>query len=244
MPPLHHMKFISFLSLLIMCGGFAQQSKKVIQIDISSLLNARPVTTLTQGKLITWTKGIDGDGLADGYLTQSAASLNGDKDAHALPDKALISANTQHPEILLHYNNSDDKHNQARFVSGPGEFVINIPANHYSQIFLGLSSAEGPSHLQCELIYSDGNDVKNYSLPDYYNNIRANDSNFTYVLTDLAKWGENNNMTEKDHHNIHLLILSIEPGRTLTGIKVKKAKEGYLVFWSATGISNSVKIKI
>ena len=90
-------------------------------------------------------------------------------------------------------------------VSGAGEFIINIPKDHYSQILLGLSSAEGPSHLQCELIYSDGNEVKNYLLPDYYNNVPADDPNFTCLLTDLAKWGKNNNMAEKDHHNIHLL---------------------------------------
>src|SRR3954447_10339157 len=84
------MKLISTLLVITICTASAAQSKKVVQIDITALLNARPVTTLKKGKLTTWTKGIDGNGLADGYLTKSAASFVGDKEAHALPDEALI----------------------------------------------------------------------------------------------------------------------------------------------------------
>jgi hypothetical protein len=68
----------------LLSGGSAVNSQKVIQIDISPLLNARPVTTLTHGHLISWTKGIDDNGLSDGYLTRSAALFKGDKGAHAL----------------------------------------------------------------------------------------------------------------------------------------------------------------
>ena len=118
------MKFLFVLFLFITGGGLAPSRKKVIQIDIASLVNARPVTTFTKGKLITWTKGIDGNGKADGYLTQSAALFKGDMKAHALPDNSVNAANHLHPDILLHYNNSDAVHNQARFVSGEGDFFI------------------------------------------------------------------------------------------------------------------------
>jgi hypothetical protein len=220
---------------LISCS-FIQKHNKVIQINISHLLNARPITTLSYGKLVSWTKGIDEGGFGDGYLTQSAASFNGDKDAHALPDNAIFGATAQHPEITLHYKNDDSVNNQARYVSGTGEFVIRIPKKQYSEIYLGLSSAEGPSSLQFDLIYTDGQEIKSYLLPDYYNNISDQYPDLSYVATDLAKWGKKDKMTEKDHHNIHLLKLSTDPGRKLTAIKVKKAKGGYLIFWSATGV--------
>src|SRR5450432_1083194 len=143
------MKSIPFLFILCIWCNFNKQGSKVIQFDVTGLLNGRPVTTLTKGKLITWTKGIDGNGLADGYLTQSAAAFNGDKDAHAVPDEPLIPANEKHPEILLHYNNNDEKGNQVRFVSGAGEFTIPVPENHYTNIYIGVSSAEGSSNLVC-----------------------------------------------------------------------------------------------
>ena len=222
-------------SAAVICCCFNQKSK-VTQIDISGLLNARPVTTLTANKLISWTKGIDGGGDGDGYLTQSAAEFNGDKDAHALPDNPVFAANEQHPEIALHYNNADSVHNQARFVSGEGEFTIRIPKGHYTAIYLGLTSSEGPSSLEFELMYSNKTATKNYELPDYYNDASEKYENLSFVATDLAKWGKKNVMTEKNHHNIHLLKLNINSDKTLKAIKVKKSKGGYLMFWSATGV--------
>ncbi|MGZ3813960.1 MAG: hypothetical protein ACXVB0_18380 [Mucilaginibacter sp.] len=230
-----NVKSLLIFSSIIICSSFVQKIR-VIQVDISPLLNARPVTTLTSGKLVSWTKGIDGNGDGDGYLTHSAAEFNGDKDAHSLPDNAIFMANALHPEIALHYNNNDSIHYQARYISGEGEFKIDIPKNHYSAIYLGLTSSEGPSSLQFELIYADGKDTKDYLLPDYYENVSEKHPGLSYVATDLAKWGKNDRMTEKDHHNIHLLRLNIDPQRNLKAIKVKKSKGGYLMFWSATGV--------
>ncbi|HTE01335.1 MAG TPA: hypothetical protein VK668_18745 [Mucilaginibacter sp.] len=230
------LRSLSLLSAALILCCFTPQKSKVIQIDISALLNARPVTTLTNGKLISWTKGIDGNGDGDGYLTHSAAEFNGDKDAHALPDKPVFLANAHHPEIALYYNNTDSTHYQARFVSGEGEFEIKIPKHHYSAIYLGLTSSEGPAALQFELSYADGKGTKSYLLPDYYDNVSDKYPDLSYVATDLAKWGKKDKMTEKDHHSIHLLKLNIDAKKALTAIKVKKAKGGYLMFWSATGV--------
>jgi hypothetical protein len=228
-------RLLSIIFFGLICCCFTQKSR-VIQIDISALLNARPVTTLTGNKLIIWTKGIDGNGYGDGYLTQSAAEFNGDKDAHALPDNPVFAANAQHPEIMLHYDNADSVHNQARFISGEGEFAVHVPKGHYSAIYWGFTSSEGPSALEFELTYTGGSAIKKYELPDYYNNVSEKYVDLSFVATDLAKWGKKNIMTEKDHHNIHLLKLNIDPDKTLKAIKVKKSKGGYLVFWSATGI--------
>lgn len=228
------------LLLILTCATvccFAQDRGSVVQIDISKLLNARPVTTFTGGKLMTWTRGIDGNGDGDGYLIRAAALFNKDDGTHALPDDPLFPANGSHPVIKLHYDNGDSLHNQARFVSGDGEFSIDIPKDHYSAIYLGLTSSEGPSSLEFELIYTNSTEVKKHLLPDYYDNISAKDPDLSYVATDLAKWGKKNVMAEKDHHNIHLLKISIDPHRKLKGIVVRKSKGGYLMFWSATGIT-------
>lgn len=211
---------------------------EVLQVDVSSLLNARPVTTLTNGKLITWNKGIDGGGTADGYLTQAAALFNGDKDPQALPNDPAFAASTSHPEIILHYNNADSVNNQARSVAGAGEFSFKVPEKKYSDMYLALTSSEGASPLKIQLIYADGLiSYRNFLMPDYYQDLPPTDPNICYLAHNLAKWGTKNNMREKDHHNIDLLNLHPDPARVLTGIKIKKGQTGYLVFWAATGVT-------
>lgn len=222
--------------ILINIGAYSQQPGREIQINIDTLLNARPVTTLTKGKLVTWTKGIDGDGQGDGYLTMAAALFNKDIAPHALPDNPHIGATTKHPSITLHYKNKDGINPQARYVSGVGNFGFYVPQKKYMGMYLGLTSAEGGSQLQVELTYKDGVAVKDFWLPDYYNDIVAKDSCLSYIVHDLAKWDNKNKMAESDHHNINALNIYPDPKRILVHVKVEKSTGGYLVFWSATGV--------
>lgn len=215
---------------------FAQNDNKTIQIDIHKLLNARPVTTDTSGKLQSWITGIDGGGKGDGYLTAAAAKLNGDKNAHALSDNPLIPANSFHPVILLHYKNGDSG-NQTRNVAGVDSFSFDVPHKKYSGLYLSLTSSEGLSQLHVTLIYSDGGESKDFTLPDYYNDIPESDSNLSYAVHNLAKWGPGNKMMESDHHNIDVLNVHPDPKRVLKKITVSKDKAGYLVFWAATGVA-------
>jgi hypothetical protein len=237
------MKIISVaftFCLISITGAFKQEkNNKTIQLNISSLLNARPVTTLFSNKLVTWTKGIDGNGIADGYLTLSAALFNGDIDPHALPDKALFPANGSHPEIKLHYSNNDSLHNQACSISGEGDVEFAVPGLKYKAVYLALTSAEGPSYLNVRFLYADNSKVsEDFVLPDYYKDIPADYGklDFCYLAHDLAKWGNKNNMTEKNHHNIDLVKILPDPARILKTISIQKTKPGYLVFWAATGV--------
>lgn len=228
-----------FVSLVLLSiAAHAQQANRVVQFNIDPLLNARPVTTITNGKLTSWTKGIDGNGDGDGYLTMSASIFHGDKSSHALPDDPLIAATSMHPPILLHYDNKDSVNYQARYVAGEGEFGFKIPGKKYSDIYLCFTSAEGPSVLEVELSYWDGIEIKVFKIPDYYNDIAAGDPNQGYLLHDLAKWGKNDVMTENNHHNIDVLNIHPDPKRVLNYIGIKKAKGGFLVFWAAAGVVN------
>jgi hypothetical protein len=207
-----------------------------IQLDIAALLDARPVTTLTGGKLVTWNGGIDGGGRGDGYLTMAAALSNGDKEPHALPDAATFPATARHPEIILHYANDDGEGKQAHAVSGAGEFALPIPAHRYGGLFLALTSSEGESRLHCTLAYADGTAVSDVICPDYYKDIPADDPDLSYIVSDLAKWNRTNAMAEKNHHNIDCLNLHPDAGRTLLRVTVAKAAGGYLVLWGAAGV--------
>jgi hypothetical protein len=221
---------------LLVLGFTSAQKPKVIQIDVSHILNARPVTVFYHGKLVTWTKGIDGGGAGDGYLTMQAALFNADKAPHALPDNAVFPANESHPEIVLHYSNNDTIGSQTLNVAGQGEFECNVPAHKYAGMFICLTSSEGPSQLQFELVYEDASTTQSFLLPDYYDDLKPNNPNITYVAHDLAKWNNQNKMAETDHHNIDAVNIHPDSGRVLKAVKVKKAKAGYLVFWGATGV--------
>lgn len=218
--------------------GAAIQQQQVVQFNIDKILNARPVTILNNGRLVSWTRGIDGGGLGDGYLTQSAALFNGDKNPHALPDNPLFAGNEFHPDIRLHYSNSEANSNQACAIKGAGEVEFNVPKGKYASIFLALTSAEGPSGIRIKLEYEQDVTTTDFTVPDYYQDIRPGDPNFLYLAHDLAKWGNKNNMTEKDHHNIDLLKIMPNPAWKLKSIHISKTQPGYLIFWAAAGIRN------
>jgi hypothetical protein len=211
----------------------------VVQIPVASILNTRSVTTLTDGKLVTWQIGIDGNGTGDGYLTMAASLFNGDKNPKALPDSGRIPADARHPEVVLNYSNADGKGNQTRYVRGAGDFTVPIPAAKYPKLFLFFTSAEGASSLTFQYLYADGTDSVKVELPDYYNDLKATDTVLFYLVKDLAKWNNQNKMAEANHHNIDGIELHPAAGRTLTGVKVSKTAKGYLVFWGATGIATT-----
>jgi len=228
--------FTAFVLLLTVAN--AQRAGKTIQINLDSLLNARPVSTCFNGLLKSWTKGIDGNGEGDGYLTMSAAIYCGNKNPHALPDNPLIPTTAMHPAIKLHYDNRDSVSYQARYVSGEGGFAFNVPAKKYQGFYLSFTSSEGPSQLQIQLIYKDGTVIKDFTLPDYYNDITTGDKNLSYLVHNLAKWGKKNIMAESDHHNIDVLNIHPNSKQVLRRIIVKKSKPGFLVFWAAAGTVN------
>jgi hypothetical protein len=50
--------FCAILFCLLM--GLSVPASEVIQVDVRPILTGRAVTTLTDGKLVPWTKGVDG----------------------------------------------------------------------------------------------------------------------------------------------------------------------------------------
>jgi hypothetical protein len=141
-------------------------------------LTGRAVTTLTDGKLVPWNKGIDGGGKGDGYLTLEASISNGDTNARALPGDGCFQANASHPFVRLNFANADGNGLQTRSVEGAGEFSFSVPTNRYQRMMVFMTSAEGPSHLHFKLVYGDGTlTEREVLLPDYYNNAPAGDTN-------------------------------------------------------------------
>ena len=235
------MRILPLSIFLVFISISTTQHPQTIQFDISKILNARPVSTLKNKHITKWATGIDGGGSGDGYLTLSAAIFNGDKAPHALPDNPVFATTGDHPEIKLHYANSDSLHNQTCNIKGADSVSFTVPQRRYKAVYLALTSSEGPSKLHIRLTYKTGSVVKDFTLPDYYDDIEPGNSILSYLAHDLAKWGNNNNMTEKDHHNIEVLKVETDSAQTLESISIVKEKAGYLVFWGASGVQIGIR---
>ena len=204
--------FCAILFCLLM--GLSVRAADVVQVNVRSILTGRAVTTLTEGKLVPWTKGVDGGGRADGYMTLQASVANGDKNAKALPDDGGFPATAAHPFVRLNFSNADGKGFQTRSVEGEGSFSFPVPDKRYKRMLIFLTSAEGPSHLRFKLTYADGTfEQRDVLLPDYFNDPPAGSTNVFSLAADLAKWNAADKMTEKDHHHIMAWICIRMPGR-------------------------------
>jgi hypothetical protein len=225
--------------LLCLRTGLSVQASEVIQVDVRPSLTGRAVTTLTDGKLAPWTKGVDGAGRADGYMTLEASIVNGYKNANALPDDGCFKATASHPFVKLNFTNADGKGSQTRSLEGEGDFSFPVPGRRYERMMVFMTSAEGPSQLRLKLAYADGTfEQRGILLPDYYNDAPPGDHNLFSLATNLAKWDASGRMTERDHHHIHGVELHPDAGKKLLSVQVSKTAAGYLVFWGATGVTN------
>ncbi len=215
-----------------------------VQVNVTSLLDARAVTTFSNGKLYTWSKGIDGNGGSDGYITHSAAVFLGRTDVLTLPDSALFPANANHPAMILNYSNSDSTGFQTHYLgassgsySGIDSVTFSVPQGNYSNVYIALTSSEGSTSLDVVVTYTDGPVTDSFICPDY---AQALTPNFFFVDSNLAKWTPQNTVNEASGHNIDGLNLATNPARNLTSVKlIKRTAGSYLVFWGATGVESS-----
>jgi hypothetical protein len=234
--PVNTRRHCAILFCLLM--GLSVRASEVIQVDVRPILTGRAVTTLTGGKLVPWTKGVDGGGRADGYMTLAASVANGDKNAKALPDDGCFPATAAHPFVRLNFSNADGKGFQIRSLDCEGSFSFPVPGKRYKKMLIFMTSAEGPSHLSFKLTYADGtSEQREVLLPDYFNDPPAGNTNVFSLAADLAKWNASGKMTERDHHHIHGVDLHPDAGKQLVSVQVGKTAPGYLVFWGATGVT-------
>jgi hypothetical protein len=231
-----------FPSLLLLLGLGAASAGRAraddeLQVDVSKLLDCRPVTTLTAGHLVPWTQGVDGGGLADGFVTKAAAAALGSKGVVALPDNGFFPANDDHPRVQLHFTNTKESAPQAHALSGRGAFDLPVPRRAFSSLQFYLTSAEGPSNVRVVLRYYDGtSDTVDKVLPDYANAPSDADPDFFALAGNLGKWDSAGHLKEPNHHYLYGMTVHPDLDKALVGITVIKGAEGYLLFWGATGV--------
>jgi hypothetical protein len=215
-------------SLLLAVGAGAARADTVVQVPLPGLLDGRSVTTLTGGKIVTWTVPTDGGGLQNAFATAAVATMQGAPVANALPDDGRFAADARHPEVLLNFsNNADAASPQTHLVTPSGTFTFAMPPATYSKLFLFFSGAAGGTTLKITLTYADGaTEIQTATVPDYYANVPATDPVIFNLASNLAKWNKNTQIAEANHHNITGVELHPMAGKTLTGIQVDRGPNG------------------
>jgi hypothetical protein len=211
-------------------------SADVVQVPVDSLLNGRPVTTLTGGQIVTWTAGVDD---TDGLMTEAAEAHLG-QTGTALPDDGTFPTDSRHPEIVLHFSNdASATSSQALPVPEAGSFAVPVPVATYSSIYLVFTSSYGASTLTVTMNYMDGSSVMtNVTVPDWAMGAPACDPVLFDLISGMHKWTNQNQEVDTPSHTLTGVELTAEAGKVLIAIQVEKPNAGQLlIFWGATGVA-------
>ena len=145
--------------LVAVPGAFADTS--AVQVGLGPLLNARIVTTLTEGRLVPWRDALDG--VTSGEATRAAALHIGQPFAQALPDDGVFPATGRHPRVELAFANAEGVSNQVRRSLAEDAYTIPVPPGRYGQFWIFVMSGNGESTLRVRLTYADGHDEESAS---------------------------------------------------------------------------------
>jgi hypothetical protein len=214
----------------------------VVQIPIDPLLNGRPVSTFTGGKVIPWTAG-QGLDATDGLVTIAAEKALGQTGA-ALPDDGTFAADADHPLAILHFSNDASATSlQTHFLNGPGDFQFAVPQATYSKLFLYMTSSYGASPLTVTTTYASGQpSTTSFMLPDWGTGqpLPTNPPIFFNLISDMHKWTAGDQQVDSPVHTITGVAISTDSSRALTSVQLNSsATMQDLIFWGATGLATN-----
>jgi hypothetical protein len=214
----------------------------VVQIPIDPLLNGRPVTTFTDGKVIPWTAGQGLDAM-DGLVTSAVEKALGQTGV-ALPDDGTFALDANHPEAVLHFSNDAlATSRQSYFLNGPGDFQFAVPQATYSRLFLYMTSSYGASPLTITTTYAGGQpSTTSFMLPDWGTGeaLPTNPPIFFNLIAGMHKWTPEDQQVDSPVHTITGVVISPDSNRTLTSVQVhSSATMQHLIFWGATGLATN-----
>ncbi len=218
------------------------RAETVVQLPIDALLDARPVSTLTGGKVVPWTAG-QGVDLMDGLVTNAAEASLG-QTGTALPDDGTFPANADHPQALLHFSNSAPSASfQAHLLDDAGTFDFAVPKATYTALFLFMTSSQGASPLTVTMGYDGGTtSTFAFTLPDWGTGqpLPKDPPIFFNLASGMHKWTAQNAQVDVPVHTITGVLISPDSNKDLVTVAVTKAGTGQrLLLWGAVGSASS-----
>jgi hypothetical protein len=250
---------VTAILLASVVSSRATAADTIVQVNVDSVIDGRTVATASGTTITPWTamQGVDGDGNADGYVTNAVETILvgmgktvGGKAGVALPDDGMFPADSKgrYPAVQLHFSNAaptTSPQTHQIYISatrGSQSFMFNVPQATYSKMFLFITASEGAAKLAITLNYAGGTaaSTKTYMLPDYgVGGAGANDPVFFNLIAGMRKWGSNLNEGDSTTHTITGIEIAPDATGMLTSIKVEKMNGSHCVFWGATGIATS-----
>lgn len=218
------------------CTSTCSQTPKAVQIDISSLLNARVVFTERAGRLQPADHSLD-RGNASVLITESAAKLAKSGELNSLPDSGFFAANAGHPDVQLPYGIVGGGPQVHQSTDKTETYFISIPTNHYSQMQLFFISAAGPTPISVKLQYADGSsEERTTTVLDFYFLPKSDYVGWFVLAADFGKVNLKGKMTEQMHHYIHGFNLNPDSTKVLRQIEISKEdSKSVLNLFGATG---------
>lgn len=137
------------------------------QIDLSSIFTVDVIIDHANGGYDTSQLPVDASGYV--LLTQSAEDTLFDAGHTGLPDNGFFPANSDHPDVLLGYRNTDFGNN-ARRLSPPNDAVtIQLPHRIFHRLQIIGISTEGTTTHTATIRYLDGTEsAETITYDDWY----------------------------------------------------------------------------
>jgi hypothetical protein len=234
----HQVIFMALTGVLLngCCSATRSAPQAAIQINISSLLNARVVFTEHAGRLQPTDHSLD-RGNASVLITESAAKLAKSGELNSLPNSGFFAANAEHPDVQLPYATAGDGPQVHQSVEKTETFSVSVSPKHYAQMQLFFISAAGPTPISVKLQYADGSSEQQTTLvPDFYFFLKSTDKDWFVLAADFGKVNLKGRMTESVHHFIHGFSLNPDPVKVLQKIEITKLdSKSVLNLFGATG---------
>ena len=224
---------------------------QVLQFDVSGVLNSDVVVNRVRAHVDTSQQPIDSPAFGQtnfSFLTQTAAAVALGGNGNGLPDDAFFPANQDHPEVQLHWRNYDYGNN-ARRLSRPGQFIVDVPNLNYESLHLFAVSGQGSSDFRVHFRYEDGVFVSNRrQVPDWFddpvatseryflaNGMDRSKANASFVqnVNDTGLFGFSFPLDSSRVLNSFVVDVTRVPNGVIAGIPY----EGAFSFFGATGVA-------
>lgn len=159
-----------------------------IQFDVRDLFNADVVVNYHNDTFDSTQDPIDAGNNEGGnfcFLTESAAKQFDPPSPNGLPDNGFFSANEDHPDVQLAFNNDDNNPNVLRVNSSPEEpFSFTVPLAHYTTLHFFLTSGDNQNNnvtFTPTLHYTDGTkEIEDtFSVPDWAQELSSGNSTYS-----------------------------------------------------------------
>ena len=218
----------------------ARQLLATVQIDLSAAFNQDSIRNLSGGTVDLVDSPIDG---VSRLITDSYAQDQDPVNGNGLPDNGFFSANAQHPNVQLGYNNDNDGSNVVFRNSGSTAStsidLAQTQIGNYNNLHVFATATNGATDLQVVLQYSDGTESFTTTVTDWLGEITDGTISGGAIQYNLINGMDRdvNGFENLNDPAVFGLNFTVDPTRVLEGFSFNRVNGANLIVLGATGES-------